>query len=126
MTRPSVGPPLKDARLKAGHDDAGSCLRWTDRQCSRSLTFRFCATLGDKFGNKIAVFRNIARDNGLRLFERLRAGAQPLFPLADDIDEQFISWLDAGGIATLCRDHHLAQLIDFGSSYHDASNSPES
>jgi hypothetical protein len=76
-----------------------------------SFTPGFCPALGDQLGDKVTIFRNVARYDSLRRFDRLLRGAQAQFTLPDCLDQQLISGLNAGGGAAFRRNHDAALVI---------------
>ncbi len=58
-----------------------------------SFTLCLSPALGNQLGDKIAVFGDAARDNGLRFPNRLFRSTQPQLALAHRLDQQFVAWL---------------------------------
>jgi hypothetical protein len=84
-----------------------------------SFTLCLCPALGNQLSDKVAIFGDPARHNGLRRFDRLFRSAQPQFAFADRLDQQFIARLKTSRGTAFRRDYNATLLIDPSPSLHD-------
>jgi hypothetical protein len=86
-----------------------------------SFTLCLCPPLGDQLGDKVAVFRYMARHNCLRRFDGLLRSTQAQFTFTDGFDQQLIARLQTGCGAAFRWDYDATLLVDPSPRLHDTS-----